>query len=408
MIHNVKRKVIRPSRPDPGPRPAGELGVLFDQSPIAMVFSDRDLRTRRTNAAFRRLAGLPDEALTGRRPSETDPGDRIMDTALIEHALAEQVISRGVPVVDVHLESTMAGERRVFSWSAYRVTDNGQVLGVLGSLTDITGRVQAVTALRQAYARLDLLQRAGSQIGTTLDIRRTAGELAALAVPDLADRVAVDLCDQVLQGEDPPRAGPGALRFRRVAVRDAAACATLRFAVGDPISAPDARRPAVAFLRGKPLLARNPAEISRQLSYAPGQAEAIHSRGVHAVVAVPLIARGVTLGVATFARAEHPEPYGEADVRLVSDLASRAAVHIDNARLYTREHDTAVTLQRSLLPPDIPPVAGLQIPHRYPPAWAARRARSGPSSAGWSPGTATRSAPPACTRCTTRHPGTAG
>src|SRR5215469_12190651 len=107
---------------DPGPGPAGELGVLFDQSPIAMVFSDRELRTRRTNAAFRRLAGLPDDALTGRRPSETEPGERV---------IAEQVISRGVPVVDVHLESTVAGERRVFSWSAYRVTDNGPVLGVL-------------------------------------------------------------------------------------------------------------------------------------------------------------------------------------------------------------------------------------------------------------------------------------
>src|SRR5258708_39163120 len=129
MIHNVKRKVTRPSRPDPGPRPAGELGVLFDQSPIAMVFSDRDLRTRRTNAAFRRLAGLPDEALTGRRPSETDPGDRIMDTALIEHALAEQVISRGVPLADVPLQPTIARHRRLFSCSAYRVTDNRQLLG---------------------------------------------------------------------------------------------------------------------------------------------------------------------------------------------------------------------------------------------------------------------------------------
>jgi len=368
MIHNAKRRVTRRSLHDHGPGPVGELGVLFDQSPIAMVFSDRDLRTRRTNAAFRRLAGLPDEALTGRRPSETDPGDRIMDTALIEHVLAEQVISRGVPVVDVHLESAVAGERRVFSWSASRVTDNGQGLGVLGSLTDVTGRVQAVTALRQANARLDLLQRAGSQIGTTLDIHRTAGELAALAVPDLADRVTVDLCDQVLQGEDPPRAGPGALRFRRVAVRDAATRVTVSFAVGDLITAPVARWPAVAFLQGKPLLARNPAEISRQVSYAPGQAEAILSRGVHAVVAVPLTARGVTLGVATFARAEHPEPYGEADVRLVRDLATRAAVHIDNARLYTREHDTAVTLQRSLLPRDIPQAAGLDIAYRYQPA----------------------------------------
>src|SRR5258708_17394169 len=182
MIHNVKRKVIRPSLHDPGSGPAGELGVLFDQSPIAMVFTDRDLRTRRTNAAFRRLAGLPDEALTGRRPSETDPGDRIMDTALIEHVLAEQVISRGVPVVDVHLESTMAGEPRVFSWSAYRVTDNGQVLGVLGSLTDITGRVQAVTALRQANAPRAPLQPARSPIRTTPAIRRTARAPAAPAL----------------------------------------------------------------------------------------------------------------------------------------------------------------------------------------------------------------------------------
>src|SRR5258708_34471515 len=159
MIQNVMRRVTRPSLHDPGPGPAGELGVLFDQSPIAMVFSDRELRTRRTNAAFRRLAGLPDEAILGRRPSETDPGDRIMDTALIERVLAEQVISRGVPVVDVHLGSTVAGERRVFSWSAYRVTYDGQVLGVLGSLTDITGPVHAATALRQAYGRLDLLER---------------------------------------------------------------------------------------------------------------------------------------------------------------------------------------------------------------------------------------------------------
>jgi serine phosphatase RsbU (regulator of sigma subunit) len=43
-------------------------------------------------------------------------------------------------------------------------------------------------------------------------------------------------------------------------------------------------------------------------------------------------------------------------------------VHIDNARLYTREHDAAVTLQRSLLPRDIPQVAGLDIAYRYLPA----------------------------------------
>ena len=96
--------------------------------------------------------------------------------------------------------------------------------------------------------------------------------------------------------------------------------------------------------------------------------EALLAQGMHTFMAVPLIARGVTLGMAVFWRAENPEPYGEADVRLASDLASRAAVSIDNARLYTREHATAITLQRSLLPRHVPQVAGLQIAYRYQPA----------------------------------------
>ena len=342
-----------------------ELDALFDQSPIAMVFGDRELRARRTNAAFRRLVGLPDEEIIGRRPSEGEPG---RDTApLAERILAEQVISRGVPVIDMHVELSVAGQRRVFSWSAYRVTDNGQVLGTLGSLTDVTERAQAVTAVRQANARLDLLERAGSQIGTTLDVYRTAGELADLAMPELADRVVIDLLDDVLQGEDPLRACSGVLRFRRVAVRDTTTTATVGFGVDDLITAPVTCPAATALLRGKPHAARNPAEISRQVPYVP-HAEAVLARGVHTLIVAPLTARGVTLGVAVLARAEHPEPYGQADVRLVSDLAARAAMHIDNARLYTREHDAAVTLQRSLLPQAIPQVPGLDIAHRYQPA----------------------------------------
>ena len=335
---------------------------------MAMVFNDRELRAKRTNAAFRRLVGLPDEAIIGRRPSEVDHG---MDGAMIEHTLAEQVINRGVPVVDAYLEQTVGGEQRVFSWSAYPVTENGQVLEVVGSLTDVTDRAQAVRSLRQAHARLNLLERAGSQIGTTLDIHRTAGELADLAVPELADHIAIDLCDQMLQGENPcldPRTGADVLRFRRVAVRDAGSRAKVAFEEGDLITAPVTGSAASAVWRGKPLLARNPAEMTRQATYSPSHAEALLSRGVHTLMVVPLIARGVTLGAAIFSRAEHPEPYDEADVRLVSDLASRAAIHIDNARLYTREHNTAVTLQRSLLPRDIPQVAGLDIAHRYQPA----------------------------------------
>jgi PAS domain S-box-containing protein len=342
-----------------------ELNAGFDQSPIGLVLTDRELRVTRTNAAFRQLVGLPEEALIGRRPSEVDHG---VDGALIERILTGQVLDSGVPVVDIPMEQTVAGERRVLSWSAYRTTDNGQVLGVLGSVMDVTDRAQVVSALRHANARLDLLQRAGSQVGTTLDIHRTAEELAALAVPELADRIAIDLCDSVLRGDDPPCTGRGGLRLRRVAVRDVATSATVAFAVGDLITAPLTSVAASAVWSGTPLVAQTWDQMIEQVAYGPGQADSIRARGVHSLMLVPLIARGVTLGVAAFCRAENPEPYGPADVRLVSDLASRAAVHIDNARLYTREHTTAVTLQRSLLPRHIPPVPGLEVAYRYQPA----------------------------------------
>ncbi|HEY4022375.1 MAG TPA: PAS domain-containing protein, partial [Pseudonocardiaceae bacterium] len=257
--HNAIRSVIKSSLPDSALGSLRELDALFDQSPTAMVVLDRELRAKRINAALRQLAGLPDEAIIGRRPSEIDGG---VDAALVERILAEQVIDRGVPVIDMPLEQALAGKRRVLTWSTYPVTDNGQVLGALCSFADGTGQA---TSLRQAH---DLLERAGHQIGTTLDIHRTAAELADLAVPELADRIAVDLLDQVLQGENLPRTDPGTLQFRRVAVHDTTG-AKVNLAVGDLITMPVTSWPASAVWRGKPVLARNRTEV-RQVVYTPG------------------------------------------------------------------------------------------------------------------------------------------
>jgi GAF domain-containing protein len=144
----------------------------------------------------------------------------------------------------------------------------------------------------------------------------------------------------VLQGEDPLTARSGELRFRRVAVRDAATDATVGFAVGDLITRPTAGRSVAALLRGEPLLARNPAEM-RQADMVPSHVATLLDRGVHTVMLVPLTAHGVTLGIAVLSRAEHPGPYDEAHLRLVADLAARAAVHIDNAPRARRGGDLA-------------------------------------------------------------------
>ena len=112
--HDVIRSVIESSLSDFDLGSVCELDALFGQSSVALAFLDPELRYKRTNAAFRRAVGLPDEAIIGRRPSEFDGS---MDAALVERILAGQVINRGIPVVDVPLGRTLAGERRIFLWS---------------------------------------------------------------------------------------------------------------------------------------------------------------------------------------------------------------------------------------------------------------------------------------------------
>jgi PAS domain S-box-containing protein len=338
-----------------------ELDGEFNRSAVAMVLHDPELRIRRINEAFRRLSGFPDEALIGRQNSDVHEG---VNAALIDRTLAEQVIKEGIPVADVPLVETLAGERRALLWSADPVMGHGQVLGALCRFEVVTGRA---AVLQQDHA---LLERAGHQVGTTLDVTHTAKELADLVVPELADICGIDLLDQVLKGEDLPPAGSSALQLRRVALRDTSEIrSTVNVQIGGLLTMPYTTEAASALLQGRTLLARNPAEMtSKAGAFAPVETEALGALDVHTFMAVPLIARGVTLGVAFFARAEDPDQYGEADVRLARDLISRAAVSIDNARLYTREHAMAITLQRSLLPRQVPPVAGLQVAYRYQPA----------------------------------------
>jgi PAS domain-containing protein len=111
--HDVIQGVTKASLPDPALGSLRELDALFDQSPIAMAFLDHEMRHKRTNAAYRRLTGLPDKAIIGRRFSESNGG---MDAALIQRILADQVMTTGVPVIDVPLEQALAGEHRVLSW----------------------------------------------------------------------------------------------------------------------------------------------------------------------------------------------------------------------------------------------------------------------------------------------------
>ncbi|MGW5609067.1 SpoIIE family protein phosphatase [Streptomyces sp. NPDC003753] len=215
-----------------------------------------------------------------------------------------------------------------------------------------------------ARRRLELLSEASARIGTTLDVRRTALELAEMAVPRLADHVAIDLPEAVLRGEEAADPRTGMVRTVSHGTRD-----DLPFyAVGERVDPRPATPQSRCLDREQAVLVPDLRVSTGWISQEPAHTERLVALGVHSLIAAPLLARGVVLGVASFYRCQSPSPFGDDDRSLAQELATRAAICIDNARRYTREHTMVLALQRSLLPKQLPEQSALEIAHRYRPA----------------------------------------
>lgn len=95
--------------------------------------------------------------------------------------------------------------------------------------------------------------------------------------------------------------------------------------------------------------------------------ELFAAAGASALIIVPLIARGVTIGAMTFALLGAGAVYDEATLALAEEVAQRSALAIDNARLYAREHLVADRLQRAMLPERLPRLIGQELHAAYLP-----------------------------------------
>ncbi|MFJ1709372.1 SpoIIE family protein phosphatase [Kitasatospora sp. NPDC088346] len=215
-----------------------------------------------------------------------------------------------------------------------------------------------------ARGRLQLLYDAGLRIGSTLDVSRTAEELAHVAVPGFADVVTVELQDPVLRGEEPSGASA---ELRRTAVAGLAEDHPL-YPVGRLIHFAQGTPMAISVADGRSVVTPDLAGSSGWRSQDPARARQILDYGIHSLAVVPLQARGVVLGLVNFWRSCGSRPFDREDLSFAEEVAGRAAVAIDNARRYTREHATAVTLQRSLMPRGLPAQDFLDVAHRYLPA----------------------------------------
>lgn len=235
------------------------------------------------------------------------------------------------------------------------------------------GRPAVSARPSRAHERLALLDQAAQQIGSTLEVTRTAQELTEVAVPRLADFIAVDLLEGVADGEE---LGPGpvgeAAVLRRAAIRSVTEHAPeATYPVGYRMTFHPATPYAQCLASGEPLLIPKLDAAADWLAQDPARAAKIVESGIHSLMTVPLRARDVTLGLAHFYRWSRAGAFEPDDLLLAHDMVARAAVCVDNARRYTGEHRAAVTLQNSLLLHGaVPKPSPVPTAHCYLPARA--------------------------------------
>jgi hypothetical protein len=297
-----------------------------------------------------RLFGHPATVIQGRHVCEvllTGPGHR----ELVREALAEAAAGR------VWAASVVGGQlgegRFAIRWEP--------LAGLGGGAVVIAQR--AVPQHRPSW-----LSDAAARIGTTLDLTQTAREIADVAVPRFADAAAIFGSERLLAADEfvSPQAGRGAV-VRRLAARLDGRSAAVTDSLLRPgevfVFGPDSPSCQAMATGSTVLYDRMDGADADRIGSRPGGPEITTSYA--SFLAVPLIARGMIVGCATFARAPGRPAFHQGDIALAGELASRAAVCIDNARLYHRERRTALALQRGLLPgqPDVPP--GIEIAHCY-------------------------------------------
>ncbi|MFF3841961.1 SpoIIE family protein phosphatase [Streptomyces sp. NPDC001930] len=353
--------------------------AIFGQSPFGFLLFGTDLTVKRANRRFATVFGGSADDHRGRTVHDylnLPEADRMT-------AALRSVLETGESVTDFEIVGATPGsrDRRHWSINLYRVhSGSGRPIGVAGLGIDVTRRHNAAREAASARRNLALLNEAGARIGNSLDLEATARELLDVAVPGFCDLASVDLYQGLLTGDEAPPGrwgsshdvgyGAGSAELRRVAFASA---------VSDtPLRTDESHGPGSGCCGPEPIevgaVHRYPFNSPCAGALRTGRLRTVPGADgelVQSTLVVPMVAHDTVVGLVQFSRTKGSESFGERDRALAVELAARAAVCIDNARLYRREHERALILQRSLLPPGDPEAAGLDIACRYLPGTAA-------------------------------------
>lgn len=326
---------------------------LLESMPTAFLNVDRDWRLTYVNADAERLLGRPREDLLGtglwevfRSGSDTDFERRL-----------RRAVEQDEPVSFDTFTATPSP-----AWYQIRAWPSAEGLSVY--LLDVTNE-RAARAQAERVARRDaLMSRAGARLAAALDVDETVHELAQVVVPDLGDWCVVSLVDEPVFGVDWRR------RVRDVAWRHAeeARLEELTAFARTRIPALTTESPLARVVgEGR---TRVISDVEGWIRTAMDDAEVQdRARGLQAgaVVMVPLWGRQRVIGVLTVARSSRWSHFDAETLSLLDDLASRAGLALDNARLFSQQRELAEGLQRELLSRPAP-APHLDVAVRYEPA----------------------------------------
>lgn len=208
------------------------------------------------------------------------------------------------------------------------------LLSTLGAMGSDIGQFVRRRAAEEALQESEEVQRFLARVGTKLaaatpDYDATLRKVARLAVPTLADWCAVYMAD-----------GDGGIRRLEIVHTDAARAPLARELAGIPVRA-DGLHPAARAMRtGEPaLLSEVPDDLLESITPTPRERELLRALGLHSSMGIPLMARGRTLGALTLNSAHPGYRYGARDLRVAEEFARRAALSVDNARLYAEAQE---------------------------------------------------------------------
>jgi PAS domain S-box-containing protein len=304
--------------------------AVFAAAPVGLAFMDTSYHFVRVNDALAAINGLPAEEHFGRTLR-----DVIGDLADEIEPLHRTVLETGEPILDLQVEGHTAvspGESRSWLTSYYPVRNVAdQTIGVGVVITDVTERERARAAAEAAGSRLAVLAEASQQLASTLDYEKTLANLASLLVPRFADWYAVDVLDE-----------DGNSRRLAVVHRDPAKAQWVEKAHYYTAEPDEPEGTGRVVRTGEAVLYRElPDALLASSTRNAEHHGVLRELGMASAMVVPLTAGGRTFGALMLVSSDPERLYGEDDLDFAKHLGRRAAVAVDNARLYRAAEERA-------------------------------------------------------------------